>query len=120
MRFYRRVLFVVVFVVTGAPHAHARTDMSQVTCGAFLASGQTNMAAAIMWLRGYHAGKRGVIDVIDKPPADTLWRQTRPLLQGSPLRKCNQRLRAGSCRTSIAAFKRPNPAECRRSMVRAA
>jgi len=70
MRFYRRVLFVVVFVVTGAPHAHARTDMSQVTCGAFLASGQTNMAAAIMWLRGYHAGKRGVIDVIDKPPAD--------------------------------------------------
>ena len=35
MRFYRRVLF----VVTGAPHAHARTDMSQVTCGAFLASG---------------------------------------------------------------------------------
>lgn len=66
MRFYRRVL-VVVFVVTGAPHAHARTDMSQVTCGAFLTSGQANMAAIIMWLRGYHAGKRGAIDVIDEP-----------------------------------------------------
>lgn len=23
-----------------------------------------------MWLRGYHAGKRGVVDVIEKPPAD--------------------------------------------------
>ncbi len=23
-----------------------------------------------MWLRGYHAGKRGVIDVIDQPPTD--------------------------------------------------
>jgi hypothetical protein len=71
MRLYRRVLFVVVFVITGAPHAHARTDMSTVTCGAFLASGQANMAAIIMWLRGYHAGKRGVIDVIEKPPADS-------------------------------------------------
>jgi hypothetical protein len=44
--------------------------MSKGTCGAFLASGQANMTAPIMWLRGYHAGKRGVIDVIDKPPAD--------------------------------------------------
>ena len=71
MRLYRRVLFfVAVFVVAGAPHAHARTDMSTVTCGAFLASGQANMAAIIMWLRGYHAGKRGVIDLIEKPPAD--------------------------------------------------
>jgi hypothetical protein len=70
MRLYRRVLCVVVFVVTGAPHAHARTDMSTVTCGGFLGSGQANMAAIIMWLRGYHAGKRGVIDVIEKPPAD--------------------------------------------------
>ena len=70
MRLYRRVLFAVVFIVAGAPHTHAHTDMSKVTCGAFLASGQANMAAIIMWLRGYHAGKRGVIDVIGKPPAD--------------------------------------------------
>jgi acid stress chaperone HdeB len=70
MRLYLGVLFAVVFVVTGAPHAHARTDMSKVTCGAFMASGQDNMAVMIMWLRGYHAGKRGVIDVIEKPPAD--------------------------------------------------
>jgi hypothetical protein len=34
---FRRVLFAAVFVVAGAPHAHARTDMSKVTCGAFLA-----------------------------------------------------------------------------------
>ena len=70
MRLYRRVLFAVIFVVTGAPHAHAHADMSKVTCGAFLASGKANMAAIIMWLRGYHAGKRGVIDVIEKPPTD--------------------------------------------------
>jgi acid stress chaperone HdeB len=70
MRLHRRVLFAAVFVVAAAPHALARTDMSKVTCGAFLASGQANMAVIIMWLRGYHAGKRGVIDVIEKPPAD--------------------------------------------------
>ena len=70
MALYRRVLFAAAFVVVGMPHAHARTDMSKGTCGAFLASGQANMAAAIMWLRGYHAGKRNVIDVIDRPPAD--------------------------------------------------
>jgi hypothetical protein len=44
--------------------------MSIVSCRAFLGSGQANMAAIIMWLRGYHAGKRGVIDVIDQPPTD--------------------------------------------------
>ena len=71
MTLCRRVLFAAAFVVVGMPHALARTDMSKVTCGAFLASGQANMAAAIMWLRGYHAGKRGVIDVIDQPPADS-------------------------------------------------
>jgi hypothetical protein len=58
MRLYRRVLFAVVFVVTGAPHAHAHADMSKVTCGAFLASGKANMAAIIMWLRGYLASRQ--------------------------------------------------------------
>ena len=32
-----------------------------ITCRQFLASGQANMAALISWLRGYHAGKTGVI-----------------------------------------------------------
>ena len=36
-------------------------DISKVTCRAFLGSGQANMAAMIMWLRGYHAGKTGII-----------------------------------------------------------
>jgi HdeA/HdeB family len=66
MRLYRRVLFAAVFVVVSVSHAHPHTDISKVTCGAFLASGQANMAAIVMWLRGYHAGKRGVVDVIDE------------------------------------------------------
>ena len=33
----------------------------QRTCRRFLASGQANMAALISWLRGYHAGKTGMI-----------------------------------------------------------
>ena len=70
MKLYRRVLFAGVFAIVGTSAAYGRTDMSKVTCGAFLASGQANMAAAIMWLRGYHAGKRGVIDVIEQPPGD--------------------------------------------------
>jgi hypothetical protein len=32
-----------------------------ITCREFLASGHDNMAALISWLRGYHAGKTGVI-----------------------------------------------------------
>ena len=58
MRLHRRVLFAAVFVVAAAPHALARTDMSKVTCGAFLASGKANMAAIIMWLRGYLASRQ--------------------------------------------------------------
>jgi len=36
-------------------------DMGKVTCGAFLDAGQANMAPMIMWLLGYHDGKRGSI-----------------------------------------------------------
>jgi len=36
-------------------------DNRTITCQAFLASGQNNMAALIMWLLGYHAGKTGII-----------------------------------------------------------
>ena len=37
----------------------ANRDMSKLTCGDFLASGQASMAVIIMWLRGYHAGRTG-------------------------------------------------------------
>ena len=39
--------------------------MAKVTCRAFIASGHDNMAAMIMWLRGYHSGKLGVIAATD-------------------------------------------------------
>ena len=94
MRLFCRVLLTAIFLATGVLHGHAHTDMSKVTCSDFLASGQANMAAIIMWLRGYHAGKRGVIDVIEKPPADPYGGKARPLLQGSPAGKRDRRLRA--------------------------
>jgi hypothetical protein len=47
---------------TGAPSADGREiDNRTITCRDFLAAGQNNMAALISWLRGYHAGKTGVI-----------------------------------------------------------
>jgi HdeA/HdeB family len=49
-----------VLAAAGGPSAHG-LDFSKVTCRAFLGSGQANMAAMFMWLRGYHAGKNGVI-----------------------------------------------------------
>ena len=70
MRRYHSVSVALALLIAGAPDVSARTDMSIVTCRAFLASGQANMAAIIMWLRGYHAGKSGVIDIIDQPPMD--------------------------------------------------
>jgi hypothetical protein len=60
MRLYRCVLLAA--LIATAPSAHSREmDTAKITCRAFLASGQANMAAIIMWLRGYHAGKTGVI-----------------------------------------------------------
>jgi hypothetical protein len=38
----------------------ASRDYGAITCGAFLAAGQTNMGYILWWLRGYHAGRRGV------------------------------------------------------------
>jgi hypothetical protein len=62
MRLYRFVLFAVVLVMAGAPNARSREmDTAKITCRSFLASGRENMAVIIMWLRGYHAGKTGVI-----------------------------------------------------------
>jgi hypothetical protein len=56
----------IVLFIAGAGTAHS-ADMSKVSCGAFIASGRDNMAAMIMWLRGYHAGRNGVIDATDIP-----------------------------------------------------
>jgi HdeA/HdeB family len=55
-------VFLAVVYATGAPIADGRElDNGTITCRAFLASGQNNMAALISWLRGYHAGKTGAI-----------------------------------------------------------
>jgi hypothetical protein len=59
MRFYRCVLAFIILAITSS--ITLALDFSKVTCHAFLASGQGNMAAMIMFLRGYHAGKTGVI-----------------------------------------------------------
>ena len=59
MRLYRWVLLA---ILLAAPSAHSKEiDNRTITCHQFLASGQANMAALISWLRGYHAGKTGVI-----------------------------------------------------------
>jgi hypothetical protein len=65
MRRYRCVLVAAVLMVLGAAGARA-LDMAHVTCRSFMASGNDNMAAIIMWLRGYHAGKSGTIASTDK------------------------------------------------------
>jgi hypothetical protein len=64
MRPCRRALLAASLVIAGAPSAQA-LDMAKANCRAFLASGQDNMAAVIMWLRGYHAGKSGLIAATD-------------------------------------------------------
>jgi hypothetical protein len=62
MRLYRCVLFAAALLAASAPSAYSREmDPAKITCRAFLGSGRDNMAAVIMWLRGYHAGKAGVI-----------------------------------------------------------
>jgi hypothetical protein len=55
-------ILLAVMYATGAPRADGmELDNRTITCRAFLAAGQNNMAALISWLRGYHAGKTGVI-----------------------------------------------------------
>jgi hypothetical protein len=63
MRLY---CFALVIILLVAPSAHSKElDFSTTTCSAFLQSGQANMAALIMWLLGYHAGKTGIIPFQD-------------------------------------------------------
>ena len=59
MRLYRCLLLAAVLAATASSARSEELDPAKVTCRSFLASGQANMAALIMWLRGYHAGKTG-------------------------------------------------------------
>ena len=53
--------FVAVLAVA-VPSAYGKElNNARITCRAFMASGHDNMAALISWLRGYHAGKTGII-----------------------------------------------------------
>jgi acid stress chaperone HdeB len=71
MRLNRRV-FAAVFIgalVAGMGSADAtRFDYGKRTCGEFLASGKDNMAVIIWWLRGYHAGKTGILSFDSADP----------------------------------------------------
>lgn len=60
MRLSRGAALAATFALLTAPGARG-LDFSHVTCGSFLASGERNMAALIMFLRGYHAGRSGTI-----------------------------------------------------------
>jgi len=73
MRLY---CFALVIILLVAPSAHSKElDFSTITCSAFLQSGQANMAALIMWLLGYHAGKTGIIPFQDdSSPGSYGWR----------------------------------------------
>ena len=61
MRLYCCILLVVIFVVSTPSVQSRELNNGTITCRQFLASGQANMAALISWLRGYHAGKTGII-----------------------------------------------------------
>ena len=59
---YHRVLFGFALIIASTVSTYSKEmDTSKITCAAFLLSGRDNMAAIIMWLRGYHAGKSGII-----------------------------------------------------------
>jgi hypothetical protein len=71
------IVIAVTLVAAGGQSAYG-LDFSKVTCHAFLASGRDNMAAMIMWLRGYHAGRNGSIAYNSADPyAKTLGRFCR-------------------------------------------
>jgi hypothetical protein len=59
MRPYRYGLAAAIIVAVAGSASGRTFDFGKTTCHEFLASGQTNMAPIIMWLRGYHAGKNG-------------------------------------------------------------
>jgi hypothetical protein len=61
MPLYRYAILVLLVAVTGASSSAKEIDNRRITCRQFLASGQANMAALFSWLRGYHAGKTGIV-----------------------------------------------------------
>jgi hypothetical protein len=65
MRRRRSILIAGLLLAAAAPSAHG-FDVKHLSCSGFLASGQNNMQAIIMWLRGYHAGRSGIIASTDK------------------------------------------------------
>jgi hypothetical protein len=67
MRFRRCVFVAILIAITGLPAARG-SDYSKVTCREFLASGQANMAALFMFLRGYHAGMSGIVSFDQQGP----------------------------------------------------
>jgi hypothetical protein len=60
MRLCRSVLLAILLAAPNASDGQM-LDNRTITCREFLASGKANMAALISWLRGYHAGKTGII-----------------------------------------------------------
>ncbi len=60
MAWRRRAVLTAALLMIGMPSARS-LDFSKVTCRDFLTSGRANMAALIMFMRGYHAGRIGVI-----------------------------------------------------------
>jgi len=68
MRSYRYVLPATLLAASSA--YGQQLDNRTITCREFLASGHDNMAALIGWLRGYHAGKTGIIP---RPLHDTTY-----------------------------------------------
>lgn len=67
MRPHCRIALAAALALAGAPSAHG-LDFSKITCREFLASGERNMAALIMFLRGYHAGRTGSIPYSSAAP----------------------------------------------------
>jgi acid stress chaperone HdeB len=61
VRLYCCIFLVVIFVISTPSVQSRELNNGTITCRQFLPSGQANMAALISWLRGYHAGKTGVI-----------------------------------------------------------
>jgi hypothetical protein len=65
MRRHRSIVIAGALLAAAAPSAHG-FDLKHLSCSGFLASGQDDMKAIIMWLRGYHAGRSGIIASTDK------------------------------------------------------
>jgi hypothetical protein len=57
----RYVLLAALILVADSNKIPPIIDNGKLTCRDFMASGQSNMAALINWLLGYHSGKTGTV-----------------------------------------------------------